>query len=302
MKYTYIYYSFFIMLCNYSCRTSKIIDIAIDGYVKNQDIRDSIYQHTDIERKTTIISSKFNKDTIKTTRVISKKRVIFKRGKIYTYDVTYLGERGDTLSYNEIELVPLGRRDPMALNQDDIVFNNAYNKSDSIKFSINPLNKSYKFRWEKQPMEGVIENSEQVWMHPLRQNHYFLTEAAPFPSVYLPIHIGQKWTKDFKILDGGDWSNKKGQHYYKVVKKTKRLYGKNYLDCWQIDSKAKFEFGVSYLTFYFNEQNGFVEMNYKNFAGHKLNIILKKVEYKTDLSFIKWDNLKNFWLHDVLTD
>lgn len=295
-----LYFMFLFFGC--LCHAQKIISSKIDGFVSQQDRRDSLYEFTDTERKTVISEENLKIDTMRYVRRINKKRTIFKRGKVYTYDVAYLDVTGDTLSHNKIELTPLGRRDPMALNQDDIVFNNAYNTSDSLKFLTCPLNKSYKFRWEKQPMEGVIENSEKVWIHPLRQNHYFFTEAAPFPMVLFPIYIGQKWENPFTISDGGDWSNKTGEHIYEVKRKVVRTYGNNILDCWQIDSKATFEFGVSYLTFYFNEQNGFVEMNYTNFAKQTLNLVLEKIEYKKDLSHIWWENLKNFWMHDILTD
>ncbi len=277
--------------------------VKTDHYVKNQDRLDSLYEsHSDIERKTIIKHYKHKSDTSVIVRRIPKKRTIFKRGKVYIYDVAYIDVSGDTLSYNKIELIPLGRRDPMPLNQDDIVFNNAYSTKDSLKFPTCPLNKSFKIMWEKQRMEGVIENVEHVWMHPLRCNHYFFTETAPFPSVHLPIYAGQNWKIPFEISDGGDWSNKKGMHYYKVVKKEKRVYDKLLLDCWQIKSKAKFEFGTSYLTYYFNEQNGFVEMNYINYIGQKLNIVLKEVTSINNFSDIFWDNLKGFWIHDVLTD
>jgi hypothetical protein len=292
--------SFFLML--YLCACQAQSKTKTDWYVTELDRKDSVYQFTDIERKVTITRTTLKVDTTVSIRRIPKRRIIFKRGKIYTYDVAYIDVNGDTLSHNKIELIPLGRRDPMALNQDDFVFNNAYSTSDSLKFPTCPLNKSYKFRWEKQAMEGAVENSEEVWMHPLRQNHYFFTETAPFPVVHFPIYIGQKWKEPFEIWDGGDWSNQKGQHSYRVVNKVDRIYGDINLSCWQIVSDAKFEFGTSHLTYYFNEQNGFVEMNYINYVGQKLNLILQKIEYKKDLSHIRWDNLKNFWMHDALTD
>jgi hypothetical protein len=242
------------------------------------------------------------KDTAVFTRYIPKKRTIFKRGKIYFYDVAYIDRTGDTLSFKQIQLIPLGRRDPMSLNQDDIVFYNTYSIEDSLKFKTCPLNSSYKMNWRDEAMEGVIENSEQVWIHPLRCNYLFFTEVAPFPTVYRPIHKGQTWRDSLKVLIGGDWTNKTIQHQYAVVKQVNKRYGELNLACWQIKASGRFDLGVSHLEYFFNEENGFVEMNYVNFGGQKLNIVLKKIEYKKDLSHIYWENCKNFWMHDKLTD
>jgi hypothetical protein len=286
----------------WSCHSSKVISTEIEGFVSNQDKQDSLYEFTDIERKTVITQYKLKKDTAVFTRYIPKKRTIFKRGKIYCYDVAYIDKTGDTLSFKQIQMIPLGRRDPMALNQDDIVFYNTYNKEDSLKFKTCPLNFSYPIHWRKDAMEGVIENSEQVWIHPLRCNYFFFTEVAPFPMVYRPIYKGQTWQDSLKVLIGGDWSNKTIQHQYRVIQQVNRRYGEHNLACWQIKAKGRFDLGVSYLEYFFNEENGFVEMNYVNFGGQKLNIVLRKIEYKKDLTHIFWENRKNFWLHNKLTD
>ena len=55
-----------------------------------------------------------------------------------------------------------------------------------------PLNGIYK-NWMSNYQEGVLQSSSKVWMHPIRQNQYRITEIAPFPQIIFPIKKNTSW-------------------------------------------------------------------------------------------------------------
>lgn len=76
-----------------------------------------------------------------------------------------------------------------------------------------------------------------------------------------------------------NWENTSGRSSYKVVSKENLevpFFSKK-IPCFKIKSKARFDFGTSFLTFYFSKKYGFVEEEYEFYTGEKLDIILNDI-------------------------
>ena len=135
--------------------------------------------------------------------------------------------------------------------------------------------------WENQTGEGIIENIEQVWMHPIRINQYKFTQVAPFPSVHLPLKKGKKWSGSMTIFNGwGEWDGQTIERKYEITGETTYQLGDFKLACWEIESVAKCSFGESKLTTLFNEEYGFVKMEYQNYENENLVFELINMEEK----------------------
>ena len=128
---------------------------------------------------------------------------------------------------------------------------------------------------------GVVENKNNVWIHPPRSGIFMSLETCPFPYIQLPIEIGKEWKDKMKI--GDQWSNKLWgvwrkklllSYDYKISKKTKVKTGIGELECFVVESTAKSEIGVSKLKSYFSEEYGFVRLEYEMTTGLKINLWL----------------------------
>jgi hypothetical protein len=135
----------------------------------------------------------------------------------------------------------------------------------------------------EQGIEGVIENVEEIWMHPFRFNQFNFTEVAPFPEVKFPLKVGKTWTGSLQILNGwGDWSNTTGNFQYEVLSKETIMTNYGSIDnCWHIKSKATYPFGNSNFEYWFHESLGFVKKEYQNYGNQTLSIELEDLIEKS---------------------
>ncbi len=132
---------------------------------------------------------------------------------------------------------------------------------------------------------GAIENEKNVWVHPPRSNFFQILELNPFPYIQSPYQIGKKWNWKLKI--GDHWSDKRWMEWkggienvydYEIIDK-KRIETKiGNLECFIIKSKAKSRIGETELISYFNENYGFVKLEYKNIDETKTVLELEKNE------------------------
>jgi hypothetical protein len=211
---------------------------------------------------------------------------IFIAEKTYIYSALYLGPNNDTLSNETIIMQPTGKpwdQAPETQTVAHYIFN--FSRKNKITFTKNPINKSLDkgSSWIKDTVEGVGESPESVWIHPFRSNQYIFTEVAPFPEAILPLYVGNSWTVDVDIAANawGDWKNSKVTSTYKVVAKEDKKYSFGALkDCWKIQAEGTFKGGDSELVAYFHPEYGFVEMNYKNYLGQKLLLVMQDVKVK----------------------
>ena len=244
---------------------------------------DTLY---DIEKHYKLPSSGFdvniNIDSLEfTERRIPKIRKIFKAGKVYHYKAIYIASNNQTLSNSNVIMKATGERWEWQPENQDLVYYEFPNyKSDSIKLRNHDINKELQL-WKNQTGEGVIENFEQVWMHPIRINQYKFTEIAPFPEVLFPLQKGKKWDGTVNIGKGwGEWDGQTVKSKYKISGRATYLLKDSEINCWVIKSISKCSSGKSKLITLFNEEYGFVKMEYQNYENEKLIFELINVEEK----------------------
>lgn len=230
------------------------------------------------------------KDTI--IERIPKRRTIFKPCKEYVFKATFLDSHEKLISESQIKMMASGQRwDGQPELQDEVIVQYEYWQEDIAKINEYHINKIMSNRaWKKTIKTGIIENTDQIWMHPFRDNQYVFTEVAPFPDVKFPLFTGKTWSEEFNIYKGwGDWNNSSGNFNYLVeAREDIQTHFGRMEDCWKIKSEATFPFGKSFLDFWFNEKLGFVKMNYVNYEAQKLNIeLIEIIEKQKGNFFVK---------------
>ncbi len=230
--------------------------------------QDTLY---DIYRYQRIYATKDSTWTESVEKKIPKQRVLFPAGRTYTYRASYSDARGNSLSESSVEMIATGKRwDEQAENQDVIYYRFPDYQRDSAKLCQHPINPSLQV-WTAQTDEGIVENAEEVWMHPIRVNQYKFTEVAPFPSVTYPLEAGHKWESSLQVLDGwGEWNKLRLNSKYKIKGQRTYLLQGEEIACWLIESTSRSSLGKSSLNTLFSPKYGFVQLNYTNYKREKL--------------------------------
>lgn len=219
------------------------------------------------------------KDSI--IKVIEKRRTVFKPCREMIYYAVFKSEKGKVISKTRVKLMATGKRwGNQPELQDEVVIQYEFTSRDFERCRENQLNKKLLQRgWALEQTEGVIENVEEVWMHPFRNNQFNFTEVAPFPKIKYPLEKGKSWIGNLGINSGwGDWENTEISAHYEVTdyETINTRYGQ-IVNCWKVESKSQFILGESFFDFWFNEDLGFVKMEYKNYGNQTLSIELEEV-------------------------
>lgn len=216
------------------------------------------------------------KDTI--IEKIKKNLSIYIPCEKYVFKAKFYNQKGNLLSNSQVLLMSIGEKWEYDAMQDAAFMAYKYSVKEKKGITRYFEKKGYPLTgWWREEKTGLIENTEQVWLHPFRGNQYTLTEIAPFPSVKLPIAIGNKWYSSLRIEQGwGIWSNKTGNSSYEVVSKENLHLGfsKTKVSCYKIKAKSNFDFGTSYVTLYYSEKYGFIKEIYQFYNGEKLEFEL----------------------------
>lgn len=137
---------------------------------------------------------------------------------------------------------------------------------------------------------GVVENEDNVWIHPIRTGFFNALQTGPFPFVKYPLSIGSTWTDQMMIGQAwggelwGEWDGQLLQSYaYKLTGKESLKTPIGDVDCYVIESTASSSFGTTILKSYFSEKYGFVRMEYCLFNDLKVNLWL--IDTKTGKEF-----------------
>jgi hypothetical protein len=144
---------------------------------------------------------------------------------------------------------------------------------------------------------GLVENKDNIWMHPIRDGFFRCLETCPFPFIKYPLKKSKTWTDE--MLIGENWGNEKWgkwkgslllKYEYKIVRKRKidTEFGK--IKCYVIESTAESAIGKTKLVSFFSEQYGFIRFEYSLLNNIKVNIWL--TEYMKDKIF---NNQKDFF-------
>jgi hypothetical protein len=207
----------------------------------------------------TNIKSKFNKDNI-----------IFTTGKTFVYSVTHIAGN-DTLEIKNsngtlINQVILHVMPGRFFNQTKISFQYA-NETSYVG------NKN---------ITGIIENKNEVWIHPPRTNFPFIfTECAPFPQIHFPIEEGKTWTS-ITFVPKGQYEeinlSGKIENKWEIGRKQKLdLNYKTYQGVWDVKSTGTSTLGTAVNHFYFSPSDGFVKVQYEFPNKEKLIFELIKI-------------------------
>ncbi len=220
-------------------------------------------------------------DTTLVEHKIPKYRLIYPVGRTYTYEATYIGVEGDTLSQEKVEWMATGKRTEFSPNRQDIlIYKYHYSSEDSARFVQNPTvdkQRDYSLDWQKEKEEGIIENVKNVWLHPMRHNQYSFTQLAPYPHLRYPLQIGNTWSTT--LHDYGTGTVQKNHEITDSLTKSYPNIGT--LKCWELNATATFKSDTSTLRYFFNEQYGFTELHYVNYIGERLSVVLKGVKDET---------------------
>lgn len=131
---------------------------------------------------------------------------------------------------------------------------------------------------------GVIENEMNTWMHPHRDKYFMILELNPFPFIQQPFEVGNKWRWSLGIGDywrDARWKNWTGSitnnYEYEIIGKEKLDTKVGQMDCWVIQCTATSSIGSTGLIAYFNEDHGFVKLDYINIDKSRLTIEIKEI-------------------------
>jgi len=222
---------------------------------------------------------------------------IYIEGKTYLYDYIIVKEK-DTLKYaitpnpdgsKSWKYVPAAQKDattvcylgiktlgkigPIMMDKPD------YNQTEIFLYHYNP---------DLKPLEteltGVVENKENVWLHPFRFHAFEILQLSPFPYVKLPyrrgqtyhwkLNIGEQW-QEFKAFNWKGNLNLDCTYIVKGRETLKLPFGP--VSVIKIEGTANTEAGISRLTSYFSEQLGFVKLIYANLDGSSIILTLRAV-------------------------
>jgi hypothetical protein len=197
--------------------------------------------------------------------------------RTYTYQATFSDDKGNVLTSEKVILQPTGEiwdRDPQ---QTLTNFTIDFSAEDSARLAPFPPNGVAR-RWMRKYHEGVIENETRVWMHPLRTNQYQLTEVAPFPEIKLPIKAEMSWKSSLSIFEAFGSFEGTVQCSYVTMGQEERSSAFGPIKCWEVVASGTHNnLGVNKATFYFHEEYGFMEMNYRFYNGQRLEIKLMEM-------------------------
>jgi len=131
---------------------------------------------------------------------------------------------------------------------------------------------------------GVIENESNVWIHPPRQRFFKILEINPFPFIKQPYEVGNKWNWSLQI--GKFWGDERwatweesieNQYQYEITGRTEIRTTAGVFSCLIVESTASSRIGSTELISYFNEEHGFIKMEYTNIDSTKT--VLELVDY-----------------------
>jgi hypothetical protein len=132
---------------------------------------------------------------------------------------------------------------------------------------------------------GVIENEVNTWMHPHRDKYFMILELNPFPYIQQPFKKGTRWTWELQI--GDHWRDERWKMWngtitnsydYVITGRQNLKTPVGDLDCWVVESTATSSIGSTGLTAFYNENLGFVKLDYRNVDQSKTVITIKAIK------------------------
>ena len=211
----------------------------------------------------------------------SKQRNVFRPCRKLVYRARYYAADDELITDNLIELMALGQDWEYQPDQQDVVsFQFHFSPEDEIRARSYLPNKALANNaWTISTTEGVIEDGQQVWMHPFRHNQYKFNEVNAFPEIQLPPTVGDTWSSGLGIGQGwGDWEDTKGNSNYITAGQEDITLPYGPVTAWRVNTSTAYDFGSSTASFWYNEDLGFVKFLYQNYVDQILLIELIEVD------------------------
>jgi hypothetical protein len=191
----------------------------------------------------------------------------------FVYKAVYVNEKNDTISNELIEIKNTGEPWKVDPRQTRAVY--TYHPEFKDELFLPTLHKLPLDRI-KETKEGIIDNGQELYIHPIRKNQYYLTEIAPSLN-YIK---GKYFVSNSKTQIGQGWGAFKGTLKSKYEKKgfeDVQINGSNYENCEKFYALGKHRLGKSSITYYVHAKYGFVKMHYQFFNKHQIIFSLVEV-------------------------
>jgi len=232
--------------------------------------------------------------------LFSFKKIIFRRGKVYYYETFFILPNCDTLAIEKVTWTPKGLPWLFQMRQQTAVtFNYIPDSLRTVNFLLpitkkNKLNEARKNeyeqngqkwvgRWDVKNYVGAIDNKYELWIHPIRNDHFIYTEIAPFPCVEKQLlYKDSTWNSHMWYSSGyGEFSGE-SEELYTVKGETNYVYKNFILDsCWQINAVGHHsKRGLNFHNFKYHPEHGFIEMKYTFYDGTRIDFYMYKVTDK----------------------
>ena len=197
----------------------------------------------------------------------------------YKYTGLYLDSSGNKITTEIITFHPTGKvwdADTSQTLMDVHLDSLTADWSKIPKVSLNGIFTS----WSSNYQEGVLQDTVKIWIHPIRQNQYILTELAPFPEVRFPFKEGVSWKTTLWIYAAFGTFEGTVESTYTVNQEETRDYRFGKLKCWKIVSTGVHDkLGINTAIYYFNTDYGFTEMNYTFYNQQKIEFRLIALKF-----------------------
>lgn len=222
---------------------------------------------------------------------------VYRPGRKFVFDY-YIIRAGDTLQITVPKSTPMGsdfqRAWDFMPNQ-----NKHENKIETISITVlpgitntNQTTLKYEYQYLVDPgyftfssTSGVIENEMNTWMHPHRDKYFMILELNPFPFIQQPFKAGNTWKWTLQI--GDHWKDNRwkiwtgpitNNYEYEIIGKERLKTKVGEMDCWVVQGTATSSIGSTGLIGYYNEDNGFVKLDYINIDKSKVTLEIKEIK------------------------
>lgn len=216
------------------------------------------------------------KDTL--VELVPKRLMAFPPCRSVHYDLELKDSTNQTMLTNRLNLFVPGKPWNMDKKQDEIIWSMPDSKKNKRSYQKLNFVKETNL-WTGWEVTGVIENSRKVFLHPFRSNEMEILQYLPFPLVELPLTINKTYFESLSIYDetGKIMSC---NFEYKVDSLIEISVKEEVWPVWHISATSLCGNESGALRMLFNEDLGFVEMNY-TYKGFQIKIHMEDINLPT---------------------
>lgn len=222
---------------------------------------------------------------------------VYKSGVKYYFEYYHISPKDDTLVFN----ISYGGEDWKFTPRNEADRNTAFYIEMEIKPKLGTIKNvlpdynqtviSYSIlnaqdRVLKRSETGLVDNENNIWMHPPRNEYFKILELNPFPYIQKPFQIGNSWSWELSV--GSHWGNPHWlvwdgvvlfKHHYEIVDYNAYQTDLGSLSCYRIIAIGNSELGSTELSALFSPKYGFVKLEYSNIDRSKtiLNLVNVKM-------------------------